>query len=412
MTDCQKKHLNLYLIFAAKALRTFAFGCISVFFALYLLEKAFNSFQIGLILSATLIVDAVSVVLVTMYAEQLGRKTILIASSFLLCASGMVFAFANSPALIVAGSILGIVSPAGYEGGSFGAIEQSLVSDLVSSDEMPKSFSIYNLSGFAGAASGALLAGLAFPFLHKMHAGSAYPVMFTLYASCGLFLALIYLFLDSGKHRVLQKPQQDGETNKAIRKQVWSLSILQGIDAFGGGFVPQTLIACWFFERFQTGPEFSGPVFFITNVLAAVSFFIAPYVCRRFGLLNTMVFTHLPCSVTLCLLPFMSSAWGAASILIARSLLSSMDIPARQAYAMVLVEEKDRSAAAGMTTAGRSIGQCAAPVFSGLAFSSAWSGLPFIYAGACKTFYDLCLFALFRDVPLQLQNTENERTSN
>lgn len=424
---------TLYYLYAAKSLRTFGFGLSSVIFAVFLSHCGLSTIQIGLVLSATLITDALATMLVSSFAEKIGRKKVLVISSFLIVISGLVLAFSRTPWHIVLASIFGIISPQGYEGGPFGAIEQALVSECSESEELSRTFSIYNLLGFAGAALGSLLAGSslfagytgfcsspAFLSQHFPVHLDKFSASFCTYAFIGVILLFLYARMDlSTENSSLtnelsygrESNDDDGKetpskTNERalVWKRIWGLSFLQGLDAFGGGMIPQTLIALWFLDRFKTGPEFSGPVFFWTNVLAAASFFFAPYICKRFGLLNTMVFTHLPCSLSLCLLPFLPSAAGAGALLISRSLLSSMDIPARQAYLMALVEEKDRSTAAGISMSSRSLGQCAAPVFAGLALAGAYAGMPFILAGACKTTYDICLFLLFRKVPLYLKS--------
>ncbi len=377
----------------------------AVVFALFLLAKSFSSLEIGSIISATLVEDAIVTALVSVFVQQIGLRALLFISSIILSASGLVFAFADSAVLIVATAIFGIISPAGYEGGPFAAVEQAVISKLASVSELAREFSFYNLIGFAGSAAGALLTGFVFPILQKESGDLAYKTVFLAYASGGFLMLLLY---GSLKLQNLEKPLKSGDGREsssasAILKSpaVRKLVFFQGLDAFGGGFIPATLIAYWFFERYDAGPEFTGPLFFFTNALAAVSFLLAPWVCKRFGLLNTMVFTHLPCSITLCLIPFMPDAMSAGLILVARSVLSSMDIPARQAYSMVLVHENQRTAVAGLTSAARSCGQCAAPLFSGLALANALSGLSFLLAGSLKTLYDLGIYFSLRNIPLK-----------
>jgi len=191
---------------------------------------------------------------------------------------------------------------------------------------------------------------------------------------------------------------------------------LQGLDSFGGGFVVQSLIAYWFYMRYHVSADFTGVVFCIANILAAGSFLAAPFIASRIGLLKTMVFTHLPCSIALCFVPFMPTAQWAAALLLSRSLFSSMDIPARQAYTMLLVHPDDRPAVAGLTTASRAIAQGLSPMLSGWLAMSALSGAPFVVAGVCKTLYDLCLFCTFRKIPLEggserTQHTFQKRSS-
>ncbi|MBX9688014.1 MAG: MFS transporter, partial [Candidatus Obscuribacterales bacterium] len=381
--------------------------------------------QIGSIVSATLIEDALLTSLVSVYAARIGFRKILLLGSFILIASGLIFAANTNPWIIAGAAVLGIISPAGYEGGPFGAIEQVLISQHVPIKKLAGEFSNYNLIAFAGAALGSLMTGYLFPQLKQNGALYAYSFVFSAYALCGLLMAFAYLGVKekavaptqtsavpkqgiakaelSAKSQEHEKSKSNNASVAGFSKDIWKLSFLQGMDAFGGGFVPTTLISYWFFERFSVGPEFTGPLFFITNLIAAISFVISPFVCKRFGLLNTMVFTHLPCSITLSLVPFMPTAVLAAAIFVGRSFFSSMDIPARQAFAMVLVSEAERPRVAGLTSAARSIGQCAAPIFSGWALANTLSGLSFVIAGACKTVYDISIYFCFRKIPLQVK---------
>lgn len=352
-----------------------------------------------MIVSATLVEDAVLTAMVSVFANRIGLRNLLFVASLILSASGAVFAFASERWLIWIAAVFGIISPAGYEGGPFGAVEQAVISENAESDKLAHEFSIYNLLAFAGSAIGSALTGMLYPFLAKHNSAAfAYQTIFIAYAIGGLLLLVIYAFLGALKMGANDKKQNEAQVvNSPV---VWRLVSLQWLDAFGGGFIPMTLISFWFYERFHAGPEFTGQIFAATYALAAASFLISPFVCKRFGLLNAMVFTHLPCSIALCLIPLMPTAFSAGLILVARSLFSSMDIPARQAFSMVLVAKEDRTAVAGMTAAARSFGQCAAPLVSGWFLSNALSGLSFQIAGGLKTFYDLFIYASFRKVPL------------
>lgn len=394
---------SLFIVYAAKAIRTFGFGSISIVFALFLHDRGFSALQIGAIISATLIEDALLTALVSMYADAIGVKLILVAFSCVVAASGLIFAMFTDPMIIAATAVLGIISPSGFEGGPFGALEQAIISKVMPADRLARVFSNYNLIAFAAAALGALATG---PLVLGLGLKLANSIIFFAYATGGILLAALYASMDSWTNR---------ETNPAfskwkmhdhsISRRIWTLTCLQGLDAFGGGFIPQTLISYWFSERYHAGPEITGPIFFLTYVLAAISLAVAPIVCRRFGLLNTMVFSHLPCSLALCIVPLMPSALLAGLVLVVRSLFSSMDIPARQSYSMLIVPEEKRTSVAGLTSAARSIGQCVAPLFSGLMLAGAWSGMPFLYSGCCKTLYDCGMYAGFRKVSLHNKET-------
>lgn len=394
---------KLKLIYFARFVRALCFSSVSVVFALFLLSRDFSALEIGMIVSATLIEDAVLTALVSVLSHRIGLRNLLLIASLILSASGAVFAFATERWAILLAAVFGIISPSGYEGGPFGAVEQAVISENAEPKKLAHEFSIYNLIAFGGSAIGSFLAGFAYPLLSKQHSAAfAYQSVFIAYALGGILLLLLYWILGTLRAHS-SEPGKKG--SGAIKSPlVWKLISLQGLDAFGGGFIPMTLISFWFFERYHVGPEFSGQVFAATYALAAVSFLISPYVCRRFGLLNTMVFTHLPCSMALCLIPLMPTAFSAGMILVLRSLFSSMDIPARQAFSMVLVSKEDRTAVAGMTAAARSFGQCAAPLVSGWFLSNACASLSFQIAGGLKTFYDVAIFASFRNVPLHSES--------
>ena len=410
---------RLLLVYIARFIRAFGFGAVSVVFALFLQERGFSSVEIGTIVSATLIEDAFLTTFVSVYSSRFGLRGLLLLASVILCLSGLGFSFIASKWIIGLIAVFGIVSPAGYEGGPFGALEQTVISESSSVERLAHEFSIYNLTAFAGSAAGSLLAGLVFPWLRTSYStDTAFRSIFLVYAVAGLLMLFLYACLKSNKSdpvpldlsataRAQEKPAKKG-LDLPRSPAIWRLSLLQGMDAFGGGFVPTTLISYWFFERYHAGPEFTGPVFAATYALAALSFIISPYVCRRFGLLNTMVFTHLPCSISLALVPFMPTAFLAGAILVARSLFSSMDIPARQAFSMVIVPKEERSAAAGLTSASRSLGQCAAPLISGWALANTMSGLSFQLAGGLKTIYDLVIYFSFRNVPLQREEDSSQ----
>lgn len=410
---------EILLVCLAKGVRTFGFGSVSVILALYLARHDFSAVQVGAIFSATLIEDAIFTTVVSLFANRLGMKSVLLFCSLIMVASGLVLGVATEPWLIALAAVCGIFSPAGFEGGPFAAVEQAIIASQVSSNKLTSAFSWYNLTGFAGAAFGSLAAGICFAKFAAANHEAAYQIIFLLYILSGIVMASLYALLPNAKP---QTASTTGQTEKSkadeyqvgkvaedkvdfravlARKNAGLLVLLQGLDAFGGGFVVQSLIAYWFYVRYHVSADFTGFVFCIANILAAASFLAAPIVARKIGLLKTMVFTHLPCSIALCFVPFMPTAPLAAAMLLSRSLFSSMDIPARQAYTMLLVHPDDRSAVAGMTSASRAVAQGLSPLLSGWITASALSGTPFIVAGVCKSIYDLCLYATFRKIPLE-----------
>jgi MFS family permease len=406
------------IVSLTKALRTTGFGALSVVLALYLREQQFSELAIGAILSATLIEDALFTVGSALLVQKFGMRAVLIGASALIAVCGCIL-ICNCPQwLIVTALVFGIVSPSGFEGGPFAAIEQSIIASNTRCQRLTRAYSDYNLWGFAGAAGGALLAGLIVS--NGSHPVDSYHFIFACYAASGLILAWLYSILplaaqkslspENARHKlILQSVSAGVKTgrSKSLNYIHW-LAGLQCIDAFGGGFVTQSILSYWFVMRFHTDAAYLGYLFCATNVLAAVSFWAAPFVAKRFGLLSTMVFTHLPCSMALCLMPFLPTAGLAAALLLFRSIFSSMDIPARQAYTMLLVAPDDRPYAAALTTSARALAQAFAPIFSGWSLANVVCALPFVYAGALKSIYDISMFARFSRVPLNSVSQDAE----
>jgi MFS family permease len=387
------------IVFAGRALRTFSCGYLSVVLALFLSERGLSAAQIGAVFTATLVEDAVLTTLLAAVADRVGRRRILILTAPFIAVAGVFLAVARDPLVLMAAAVLGTLSPSGQEAGPFSPIEQAMLADAVPAAERTRAYAWYNIFGFLPAALGALAAG---GWLHAVGAWGGTPMeayrgLLWLYAGGGVILMLLYARLSPDRRSTSAPTPLGLHRSRAV---VLQLAALQSVDALAGGFIVQALLAYWFHLRFGVGPEVLGPLFFGTNLLSALSFLVAAPVAERIGLLNTMVLTHLPSNVLLLLVPFMPSFPLAAAALLARHLLSQMDVPTRQAYAMALVAPDERSAAAGFTTSARALAQSAAPVFSGFALAKAASGLPFFLAGGLKIVYDLALYFRFRGVTL------------
>ena len=387
------------LLFAARTVRTFSYGSLSLVLALYLAARGLSATQIGLVFTATLVEDALFTAVLASLAERLGPRRVLVVSSLLLSVGGACLALAETPALVAVVAILGTLSPSGQEAGPFTALEQALLPDAVPPDRRTRAFAWYSVFGFLPAALGALAAG----GWRRWARGAGWaPVdadrwLLWLFAASGLLLALLYSRLPGR----VTAPSGSAFGLHRSRRVVFELAGLQAVDSLAGGFIVQALLVYWFHLRFGVGPEELGPLFFGTNVLSALSFFVAARAAERFGLLRTMVFSHLPSNVLLLLVPLAGSFPVAAALLLARHLLSQMDVPTRQAYTMALVAPDERAAAAGFTTSARGMAQAVAPAFTGHALASAATGLPFFLAGGLKILYDLALYLRFRSVPLE-----------
>ena len=394
------------LLFGARAVRAFAFGWLSVVLALVLARLGLSAARIGGIFTATMIEDAVLTIFLSTIAMRIGPARIMAWTAPLITLGGVLLALADDPWLLMAGAVLGTLSPNGLEAGPFAPMEQAMLPDMVPASARTRAFSWYNVFGFLPAALGSLAAAgwLRVAGLLGLGDLAAYRWMLWAYAAAGVVLTLFYARLARNRQGIpLQTSAASAVGRHGLhrsRRIVLELSALQGLDALAGGFIMQGLLAYWFHVRFGVGAEVLGALFFGTNLLSAVSFLAASRVAQRFGLLNTMVFTHLPSNVLLLLVPLMPSFPLAAALLLARHLLSQMDVPTRQAYTMALVAPEERPAAAGFTTSVRAIAQSCAPALSGLALKTAGSGLPFAIAGGLKILYDLSLYARFRNVPL------------
>jgi len=394
------------VLFAAKALRTFFFGGLSVVLALYLARRGLVTTQIGAVFTATMVEDALLTILLSALASRLGPGRIMTLAAPLMTLGGVILAVAEDPRLLIAGAVVGTLSPNGQEAGPFSPLEQAILPETVPAAARTRTFGWYNVFGFLPAALGSLAAGawLRCARLAGLDDVAAYRFMLWAYALAGAALALLYASLSKGAknpRRHAGHAPLDVLGLHRSRGVVLRLAALQGLDALAGGFIMQSLLAYWFHVRFGVGPELLGPLFFGTNLLSALSFLAASRVADRVGLLNTMVFTHLPSNVLLLAVPLMPSFRSAALVLLARHVLSQMDVPTRQAYAMILVAPEERPAAAGVTASARALAQSCAPLLSGLAMTAAATGLPFFLAGGLKIVYDLALYARFRSVPLR-----------
>jgi MFS family permease len=390
---------DVILLFSARSVRLFAYGALSVVLALYLSELALTGAQIGLLFTLTLAGDAGITLWITTTADLVGRKRMLLLGAGLMILAGVVFSLTGDIVLLMVAGIVGVISPSGHEIGPFLSLEQAALSQLLPSESRTKAFAWYNLAGSLAAACGALFGG----FLSRglMHFGfselASYRAVILVYAACGFGLVVLFLFLStrveaaataSVKQRVLGL--------HASRSVVMKLSGLFALDAFAGGFVIQSMVAYWFHVRFNLDAGLLGSIFFGANVLAGVSALLAVRIASRIGLINTMVFTHIPSNVLLCLVPFMPTAGLAVFVLLLRFSISQMDVPTRQSYTMAVVAPDERSAASGVTTIARSVGASLSPALSGV-FLAAPSllGAPFLVAGGLKIVYDLLLYRSF-----------------
>jgi MFS family permease len=391
-----------FILFGTRIARMFAYGFLSVVLALYLSELGFSEAVIGMVLSLTLIGDAVISLIMTTTADRFGRRRMLVIGAGLMLFAGTLFAFTKSLPLLLLAAIIGVISPSGYEVGPFLAVEQAALSQAVPDKQRTRVFAWYNLMGSFATALGALAGGGLSGILQSAGATplNSYRAILLGYAAIGVLLASLFVRLSSAVE--VAKPDAAATFQSAFglhrsRGIVLKLCSLFGLDAFAGGFVIQSIVAYWFHVRFGVDPATLGAIFFGANILAGISALAAAWVAARIGLVNTMVFTHLPSNILLLLLPLMPNLPLAIAALLLRFSISQMDVPARQSYTMAVVAPDERSAAAGVTGITRTIGASLSPALAGLFISNpALLGAPFFVAGGLKVVYDLLLYRSFR----------------
>jgi MFS family permease len=395
---------DVVLLFAARIVRLFSYGGLSVVLALHLEETGFSAEAIGLLFTLTLAGDAGISLWITTTADRVGRRRMLLVGAALMVLAGVVFALTSEPAVLVIAAIIGVISPSGSEIGPFLSIEQAALSQLVASGRRTSVFAWYNLAGSLAAAAGSLTGGVASHALQRagMTPASSYRAVILGYAAAGLLLAALFLLLTRDIEVAGAKAQVRRVLGlHASRRIVLRLSGLFALDAFAGGFVIQSMVAWWFHIRFGADEAALGGIFFGANILAGVSALLAARIAARFGLIRTMVFTHLPSNILLCLVPLMPDLGLAVAGLLARFSISQMDVPTRQAYTMAVVAPDERSAASGVTSIARSIGASLSPSLAGIFFANpAMLGAPFFVAGGLKITYDLLLYRSFRNADI------------
>ena len=369
----------------ARLLRAFAFGYSAVLLGVFLENRGLSSFLIGICLGIGLLSGALSGLGFALASARLGRRVSLAAAGVLMALTGIDLAFATSPAMLVLAGITGMLGAASIDLGPFSAVEQAVLAESVLPGRRNVAFGRYSLTGGLAAAGGGLAASLATNV-------ARIQVFLVVYAVIGLLTAVIPVLLSA---RV--EGSQPGPTlTRRSMGPLAALSSLIAVDALGGGFVVNAVIAYWLHARFHAGTEILGPAFAALSIVQAASYEIAGRLANRFGLVRTMVFTHLPSNLLLVLVPFSPSLPWAVGLLLLRFSISQMDVPARQAYIVSIVAPSERAGAVALTGAVRGVAQAVGPVLAGQAIQSAAFGLPFFLAGGLKIAYDLALYAGFR----------------
>jgi MFS family permease len=384
-------------LLVAKGLRAFGDGYVSLLLPIYLLQLGFSALEVGIIATATLFGSGMLTLAVGLTAHRYHYRSMLLAATLLMAATGLGFAVFTEfwPLLIIA--VVGTLNPSSGDVSVFLPLEHSVLSRMVEDKKRTATFARYSLVGTLVAALGSLAAGL--PTALEATAGvapkAAMQAMFVLYAVLGLATALAYRGLPKALESDAAKPRAPLTQSK---KTVYLLAGLFSLDAFGGGFVVQSMVALWLYERFGMSPATAGAIFFWMGLLTSLSFLVAVRIADRIGLVNTMVFTHLPANLCLVAIPFMPDLTYVIALLFVRSALSQMDVPTRSSYVMAIVTPAERPAAASVTAVPRSLASAASPIIAGYLLTISTFGWPLVAAGCLKIVYDLLLLTMFRKV--------------
>jgi MFS family permease len=392
-----------WLLFLTRFIRLFAYGSLSVVLVFYLIGLGLSESQTGLLLTLTLAGDTVVSLCLTTRADRIGRRRMLIVGAILMAAAGLAFAFTRNFLLLIFAGTIGVISPSGNEVGPFLSIEQAALSHVIPGRARTEVFAWYTLAGSLATAIGALCGGALTNGLQKTAVApvASYRVVVICYAVLGAALALIFTRLSAAAEVSAPGESAPGTLKSFLglarsRRVVAKLATLFALDSFAGGFVVQSFAAYWFYLRFGVDPGTLGVIFFWANIFAGLSSLFASRLASRFGLINTMVATHLPSNILLILVPLMPNLKLAVAALLVRFSISQMDVPTRQSYTMAVVSPEERSAAAGITGVARTTGAAISPLFVGFLFARpSLIGAPFYIAGTMKIIYDLLLYKQF-----------------
>ncbi len=393
-----------WVLFAARSLRLFGYGLISIVLVLYLAEVGFSEARIGFLLSLTLAGDAAISLWISTRADRVGRRRMLVIGALLVAGSGLVFGLTRAYSLLLVAATIGVISPSGNEVGPFLSIEQAALSHISSGETRTRIFAWYHVAGATATAVGALAAGFGVDALR--HAGwsriDSFRAVIAVYAALGLVLAALFMALTSAVEPGPDQRPVEGPVLLGLhgsRRVVFKLSSLFALDAFAGGFVVQSIAVYWFHVRFGVAVATLGAIFFGANILAGVSALVAVPLARRIGLIETMVVTHIPSNVLLILVPLMPTLTSAIVVFLLRFSISQMDVPTRQSYVMAVVAPCERSAAAGVTGVARTAGAAVSPSLAAMLLAvPGLMGVPFFLAGSLKIVYDLLIWRGFRGV--------------
>ena len=392
------------LLLGARIVRTFSYGFLSIILAIYLKIIGFDDISIGIVLTATLVNSIFFNILSSLYADKIGRRKFLVLFAALMIISAVIFFVTNNYLALVIAALVGTINVTGSEVGAFLSLEQALLPKTVSDIKKRNSiFAIYNTVGTFAMSAGVLLSGL--PSILQQNYGfdqiGAIKYLFLIYAACAIVVLVIYLALSKNVevNEITTKSSLSiKDLSPKSRSIITKMSSLFAVDSFGGGFVIQSIVSYWFYTRFGAELSTLSYVFAIAGVLTAISFMASTKIASKIGLVNTMVFTHIPSNILMIILAFAPTFSIAISVYFARMSLSQMDVPTRQSYLMGVVNENERIPAAAITNTSRNITQAISPSLSGILIQALSLSAPFVFGGVLKIVYDVGMFFSFRKI--------------
>ena len=392
------------LVLGARVTRTFAYGFLSIVLAIYLKLIGFNDIVIGLVLASTLVNSVIFTLIASFYADRLGRRNMLVIYAALMSISGAIFLATEDYLALIAAALIGTINVTGSETGAFLSIEQALLPQTVSNVRKRNTiFALYNMAGTFAMSVGILLSALPAILQHQFGLSQIESIkpLFMLYSILGIIVMIIYFMLSKKIELTsdqIAKPLTQvlsPETKKIVGK----LSGLFSLDSFAGGFVIQSIVAFWFFTKFGLDLTTLSYIFSIAGVLTAFSFLAAARIADKIGLVNTMVFTHIPSNILLILVGFAPTLPLAIAFYLGRMALSQMDVPTRQSYIVSVVKEEERTASTGITNISRNISQAVSPSLTGYILQALpVLSAPFVFGGILKIAYDLALYLNFKNI--------------
>ena len=390
--------MDRYLIFACAGIRALAISLSSVILTLYLSSIDFPPGQIAVVISLGLAGCALGTLLASYSADHFGRRRTLALVGLLMALGGIAFAFVQQHWIVCLAAFVGMLNGMGRDRGMGLTVEQAMIPHVTDDKNRTKTFAWYNVTVDVCNAFGALLAFL--PSLLRSNLGlstlNSYQWTWGFYSLLALATVIVAFQLSDAVE--VKSPIKGMKLSGQSKRNIYRFAAISGLDSLGGGFLTNALISFWFFKRFGVDESFLAPLFFYARIANSLSHLAAAWLAKRIGLINTMVFTHLPSSILLMTVPFMPSLWVASVLFILRECLVEMDVPTRQSYVMAIVKEEERMAAAGITNLTRSTAWAVSPMVAAPLMGGLTLAAPLFIGPAFKIVYDICLYFSFRHI--------------